>query len=237
MHRHAEGERADLEAGALARRVRLGPGEQPIRPVAADPVRAVPSPDEVEETPVAFLIFAVLASAVGVAAIVAAQPPADRDGRQHRGVRARPARARSRTHRRGDAEPPSRGRRSGSGPRHRPRYREHARIRASAGHHPERADGHRAQQPHPGRARDGPRGVADDRPHARLHRRGAAAARWRDHRLRHHAAHDPAAVPARRRQPPLPRARADLRAVGDHPRRAARGARSGARARARRRPT
>ena len=74
--------------------------------------------------------------------------------------------------------------------------------------HPQRADGHRAQQPHAGRARDGARGVADDRPHARLHRRGAAAARRRDHRLRDHAAHDPAAVPARGRQPALPRPRA-----------------------------
>ena len=94
-------------------------------------------------------------------------------------------------------------------------------------HRPERAVGDRAQQPHRRRAGDGPRGVADDRPHARLHRRRAAAARRRDHRLRHHAAHDPPAAAAGRRQPVQPAACRHLRAVGDHRGRAAGGHRGG----------
>ena len=180
----------------------------------------------------AFLLFAVLASAVGITHHPVAQPPAELDGAQHRGVRARTARARTRTvgagvDRPSKAHPASRS-------RDRSRYGEHAGVRALAGDHPQRADGDRAQQPHAGRARDGPRGVADDRPHARLHRGRAPVARRCDHRLRHHAAHDPAALPAGRHQPAVPSARVDLRAVRDHARRAARCSRRRA-ARARRR--
>ena len=96
-----------------------------------------------------------------------------------------------------------------------------------ARHRPQRAVGDRAQQPHRRRARHGPRGVADDRPHARLHRRGAPAAQGRHHRLRDHAAHDPAAAAAGRRQPVQPAAGRDLRAVGHHRGRAARRDRGG----------
>ena len=181
-----------------------------------------------------FLLFAVLASAVGITAILVAQPAAELDGTQHRGVRARSARARPRT----VGAPASTGRvrpHPVARSRDRPRYGEHAGLRALAGDHPQRADRDRAQQPHARRARDGTRSVADDRPHARLHRGGAAAARRCDHRLRHHAAHDPAALPTRGHQPALPRARVDLCAVGDHARRATRVLEAARRAERRRR--
>ena len=53
------------------------------------------------------------------------------------------------------------------GPRHRPGHRQHAGLRPRRGHRPERALGHRPQQPDPGRPGHGPRGLADDRPDAR----------------------------------------------------------------------
>ena len=58
----------------------------------------------------------------------------------------------------------------GPRPRHRPRHRQHPRLRARAGHRAQRAHRDRAQRAHPRGAGHGPRGVADDRPHARLHR-------------------------------------------------------------------
>ena len=61
-----------------------------------------------------------------------------------------------------------------------------------------------------------------------LHRGGQAAAPGCDHRFRHHRADDPAASAALRRFALQPAARAHLRAVGDHFRRAASCDRSGA---------
>ena len=190
LHRHAEGERPDLEAGALVRRSDWALGEQPIRPVASAP--RFWRRHRCERRRVAFLMLAVGAS-VGCRSWCS-QPPSDRSS-QHRGVRAlAPARA----------GPPRAGdeARLSLRPRDRPRYREHARLRArqriilneptvialNSRTQDVLAMGHEAWQ------------MIGRTPG--LHRRGAAAARRRDHRLRDHAAHDPAAVPARRRQPP-----------------------------------
>ena len=113
-----------------------------------------------------------------------------------------------------------------SRPRHRPRHCQHPRVRARPGDHPQRAHGHRDEHPYPRGARARRRRVADDRPDSRLHRRGPAAAGRRDHRLRDHATAHPDVVPACGHLTPAARPRADLRAVGHHPRRAAGGARS-----------
>ncbi len=65
------------------------------------------------------------------------------------------------------------------------------------------------------------RGVADDRPHPRVHRGGPPAPRGCDHRLRDHRADDPPPAPSGRCQPVQPSPGADLRPVGHHLGRAA----------------
>ena len=101
-------------------------------------------------------------------------------------------------------------------------------LRARAGDHPLRAHRHRPEQPHPGRAGHGEPGLAHDRPHPGPHRGRAAPPGRRDHRLRDHPAPDPAHLRALRGQPAPAGAGARVRAVGHHPRGAARGARGDA---------
>ena len=104
LHRHPQGDGADLEARALGGRLRLG------HPFAPGPRRRRPGPPAGER-------------AVGAPAVPR--------------------------------------------PRDRPRYREHARLRARAGDHPQRADRHRDEHAHPRGAGARARRVADDRAHAR----------------------------------------------------------------------
>ena len=222
LHRHAEGDRADLEAGALDGRLRLGASSS-IRSVRCRVAAA--GAERSSGSSCSFALVAQRRSASSIVLLRNRRPNAMEHSIDEfeRGLRALAPEHRRAAAPSGRAEGAARCLRDLAIDLGTANTLVYARGQR---HHPQRADRHRAQQPHPRRARDGARGVADDRPHARLHRRGPAAARRRDHRLRDHAAHDPAAVPARGRQPPVPRAGADLRAVGDHARRAARGARS-----------
>ena len=191
-HRRAQGHRADLEEGALGRRRGLGPrGPRPRRPR-----RGAGGADERRSS---FL----------------ARSPSLRVGRRLGRPRAAPAQAdracttastRSAARWTPWPRPTSADQRGGSAA-HAPMARDLAIDLGTANtlvyergprHRAQRAVGDRPQQPHQRGAGDGPRGVADDRPHARLHHRRAPAARRRHHRLRHHPAHDPAAAAAGR---------------------------------------
>ena len=241
-HRRAQGHRADLEARDLERRAELGPRGPARRP--SWPTGVV---GRCRMSNAAFVLIAIgLSVVVSLLIWLLNRKPQtfmssiDDFEREMKALGRDGSTGGSGRHRRRTASPPPteraprrrraerRRRRARSPghsprPRHRSRHGQHPGLRPRRGHRPQRAVRHRAQQPHAGRAGHGPRGLADDRPHAGLHRRRATAAQGRHHRLRDHAAHDPAAAAAGRRQPVQPAAGGHLRAVGHHRGRAAGG--------------
>ena len=127
LHRHAQGDRADLEAGALVGRIRLGrrtaPHSSGSSPLAGS---------KRSRRPVAFLLFAIAASAIGIVIVLLRNRRPIVDGAQHRRVRARSACAGARVPVAARRGPKSKDRRPASRPRDRPRHRQHARLRARA---------------------------------------------------------------------------------------------------------
>ena len=111
-------------------------------------------------------------------------------------------------------------------PRHggRSRHREHARLRARSRRRARRAVGGRGQRARRSSARGRHRSEEDDRAHARAHPGDPSVEGRRDRRLRHLREDAPLLHPAGAPAQVGEAAHGDLRAVGHHRRRAARGA-------------